>query len=294
MNVFKNKKASDNYIIYLVIGVIGFLIISNTSFDLNTLLKKQDNTTQPVQEYVENNIIIIPELESLKLSSWNLQIFGITKSENEDVMYTITNILKKSDIAFIQEIRNYDGIAWDRLCSRMDGYQCKISSRAGRTQSKEQYGVLYKEGIEILDWVDYNPDELDRWERPPLKVKFKKDEYEFIVYVIHTKPDNTVDEIMHLENITINVGNVIVLGDLNMDCDYYDVGKNNYFKEWYFLIEDYEDTTVNQNTRCAYDRIIVNDNAKQEIVADGIYTIGITEDVSDHYQVWANILPVER
>lgn len=79
----------------------------------------------------------------------------------------------------------------------------------------------------------------------------------------------------------------MVLGDLNLDCSY-DDGMNGDFEDWNYLIGDDEDTT-SSSTDCAYDRIIINEDAYNEYGSDGIYTTGITDDVSDHYLVWVEI-----
>ena len=62
---------------------------------------------------------------------------------------------------------------------------------------------------------------------------------------------------------------------------------NGDFDEWNYLIEDNDDTTV-KSTDCAYDRIILNDDAFEEYENHGIDK-SITEDKSDHYLVWVEL-----
>ena len=224
----------------------------------------------------------------ITIANWNLQVFGNTKASDADLMQKYSDIIDDYDIIFIQEIRNKDQTAFPKLCSLLSDYECRVSSRAGRSSSKEQYGVIYKEPIEITEFIDYNPDSQDRWERPPIKVTFDIDGYELVVYNIHAKPDDVPNEMNFLEGVVQTDGNVIIMGDLNADCTYYNPSAEDDFEDWHWLIEDDEDTTVS-STDCAYDRIIINEDAYAEYTASGIYTTGIDSDVSDHYLVWIEL-----
>jgi endonuclease/exonuclease/phosphatase family metal-dependent hydrolase len=228
------------------------------------------------------------EADTVKIANWNLQIFGQSKASNINLMQTYISIIEKYDIVFVQEIRDKSETAFSQLCLMLQNYSCVTSSRAGRTNNKEQYGVIYKNEIGIISFEDFNPDKKDRWERPPIKIKFNISNYELIVYNIHTKPEDVKRELNYLENVVSNSGNVLILGDLNADCSYYNNEKQIEFNSWNWEIKDYEDTTVG-NSNCAYDRIILNNDAKQEYKSDGIYKKQITNDVSDHYLVWVEL-----
>ena len=86
-----------------------------------------------------------------------------------------------------------------------------------------------------------------------------------------------------LEDLVEDKGNVIIIGDLNLDCNY-DDGMNGDFEDWNYLINDGEDTTVS-STDCAYDRIILNSELDKMLVNYGIDK-SITKEESDHYLVW--------
>ncbi|HEY9702200.1 MAG TPA: endonuclease/exonuclease/phosphatase family protein, partial [Allocoleopsis sp.] len=234
---------------------------------------------------------------TLSILVWNLQIFGDSKASNEELMNKYYLTMNGHDIIIVQEIRDSDGSAFIELCSMFEdeNYECEISSRAGRSVSKEQYGIIYKNYISLDELVDYNPDELDRWERPPIRMDFSiansMANYSFSIYTIHTKPEDARAEMIALENQInedISLGldtNIIIVGDLNADCSYYDED-NRHFDEndgWNWIIENDADTTVS-NSNCAYDRIIMNDNAFEEYI---YYNINkdVTSDISDHYPV---------
>lgn len=257
----------------------------------------QEEIIEPIEDEEDNNggdepIIepppIQPEVETttqpIKIANFNAQIFGDSKWTSLGGNFYIP-LIEEYDIFFLQEIRDKDGSSFTSLCNGLQGYQCQVSSRAGRSSSKEQVGVIYKDGI-TATLTDYNPDAQNRWERPPIEVDFYINGYEITAWNIHIKPDDVENEINALESIVSDEGNVIVLGDLNLDCTY-DDGSNGDFEGWNYLINDNEDTTT-KSTDCAYDRIILNDNAYQSYESDGIDT-SITEDESDHYLVWVEL-----
>ena len=84
---------------------------------------------------------------------------------------------------------------------------------------------------------------------------------------LHADPDEAAEEIAALEQVIGDVKvhfedeNVMVLGDLNADCNYF----NSKDKEesplrapdYYWLIDDEADTTVSA-TDCAYDRSVAS------------------------------------
>ena len=259
----------------------------------NQIDSEADNSLAEETNTTINETVIVVKNETFsertfKVANWNLQIFGDTKASKPELMNFYADKLDNYDIDFIQEIKDADGSAFVKLCSMMGGYECKISSRAGRSTSKEQYGIIYKKGISIVEFKDYNPDSQDRWERPPIEVTFNVDGYELTIYNIHTKPDDAPQEIASLEGIAKSSGNVIVLGDLNADCSYYNPSVEHDFSSWNWIIKDSDDTTVS-DTNCAYDRIIMDSDAYNEYQDSGIDMSGINKDLSDHYVVWVEL-----
>lgn len=224
--------------------------------------------------------------DSFTVANFNMQIFGTTKASNPQLMEFYADLIRNHDIIFLQEIRDSSDTAFNSLCDKVkDTHKCVITGRAGRSTSKEQYGIVMKRGIDIIDYKDYNPDSADRWERPPVMITFKVKDYNFTAWNIHTKPDDVPNEMTYLQEVIKDQGNVILLGDLNADCNYYNNVVETQFNNWYWAIGDLQDTTVSQ-TDCAYDRLIMNNDMKEEYVGSDIYTTGITKDVSDHYLVY--------
>ncbi|HME87431.1 MAG TPA: endonuclease/exonuclease/phosphatase family protein [Candidatus Nanoarchaeia archaeon] len=231
--------------------------------------------------------------ENLRIGNWNLEIYGKKKADNPEVIKKYADVVDDHDIMFIQEIRDKSDTAFKRLCSELPKYDCFASSRAGRTNSKEQYGVIYKKGIGIEKVVDYNPDPQDRWERPPLAVTFIKGNYKFTAYNLHAKPNDVQRELSHLEKLVENEGNVMIIGDLNADCSYLNEKTMNVFKSWFWAIDNLQDTTTGP-TNCTYDRILLNQDMRKEFAARKVHTKDITPKESDHYPVWTEITPFDK
>jgi len=227
--------------------------------------------------------------ETFTIANWNIQTFGDKKGSENDLMNFYAQVINQYDVVFIQEIRDKDDSTFYRLCSMLPSYSCNISSRAGRSPSKEQYGILYLKKFTLQKLVDYNPDIKDRWERPPIRADFSTGNYHFSAYNIHTKPNQTESEIDELEKLIQEekgYRNIIVLGDMNADC-YYLNSSSKLFSSWHWIIRDDDDTT-SKGSDCAYDRIMMNDDAFQEFVGYGVYD-KIDPSVSDHYIVWARL-----
>lgn len=236
---------------------------------------------------------------SFTIANWNLQIFGDKKEADPDLMAAYARILSEYDIAFVQEIRDSDGSALPALCARIPTHRCVLSSKAGRTDSKEQYGILYRQGITLVDVLDHNPDAQDRWERPPVRATFEAAGARFSAYNIHIKPDDVGAELTHLQAL---VGEreagapgagpprppTLVLGDFNADCSYYAPSPRKVFADWLWAIPDSADTTTG-GTNCAYDRILLDPPLAPRLMGAGVRTEGINASMSDHYLVWARI-----
>lgn len=259
--------------ILLVVLLVAIFLISKTPSEGQVIKKPPGN--QP------------PQVGTVKIANWNIQIFGQSKASKPDLMAKYASEIGKYDIVFIQEIRDSSGTAFQELCSLLPQYDCKVSSRAGQTSSKEQYGVIYKKDIQLLSMTDFNPQYQADFQRPPIMVVFNLTRFDLNVYNIHTDPDKVASELKALESVVNSSGNVMVLGDLNADCSYYSPSKSPEFDSWFWVIGDGEDTTV-ASTNCAYDRILLNDNVKSEYLGYGIDK-NMTSDMSDHYLVWAEV-----
>ncbi|MCB2171404.1 endonuclease/exonuclease/phosphatase family protein [archaeon] len=256
---------------------------------------------------------IIPQTgDSVKIAGFNIQIFGKTKREKEQVMNVLANIVREFDVVLVQEIRDSSETTapiFLDLINSMEGpeYAFIRSERVGRTSSKEAYAYFYNtETVQYLvdsDFV-YNDTE-DVFEREPYIASFISGGFDFTLIGIHTKPDDAYHEI---GNLTIvfdyveSLGNeqdIIVLGDFNADGSYFDEDSmDNPLKapEYIWVVGNDWDTMT--KTDWTYDRMVMTDYTySSEYIADTvqvyyydtIYGLNqtLTESVSDHYPIYA-------
>ena len=223
------------------------------------------------------------------VGSWNLQRYGDAKANDTAMLERYATVVRDFDVFVVQEVTDKDGDAFAKLCVAVgENYSCLLSSRAGTTSYKEQYGVFVRDGIVVVDTVDYNERNASGFERPPYRIALNKSGYAFTLYTLHTKPDNTPAEIDALERIVEDSGNVIILGDLNADCSYYRRGND--FPSWKWTISS--DTTAGKSD-CAYDRIRLNKDMAREYRNAGVLRVG-GDKISDHNAVWVALHSRDR
>lgn len=200
------------------------------------------------------------QTETLTIGMWNLQVFGSAKAANDSLMQVYLNRIESYDFFILQEIRAINNSPYEKFCSSKN---CILSARAGRSTSKEQYGILYEDSINILNTTDYT-NVSDCWERPPYYIEIYVENINgnrpIHIYTIHTKPTDVEAELICLEKLVEEKhkteDSIIIIGDLNADCNYFKNDGSIFGIGWDWIIEDSEDTTTS-NTDCAYDRIIV-------------------------------------
>ncbi|MBC8500621.1 MAG: endonuclease/exonuclease/phosphatase family protein [Nanoarchaeota archaeon] len=251
--------------------------------------------------------------DSITIASFNIQTFGKSKREKTRVMNILANILCKFDIMAIQEIRDKTETTIEYYVN-LSNYVCNnsyrdyiISPQIGRSSYKENYAFIYnpKKVAYVPESSYVYQDIEDYFEREPFIAQFKANEFDFILVNIHIKPDNAESEIRKLTEVIIDIKtkfveeeDIIILGDLNADCSYYDENKEKVFlndKEYKWLIPNNADTTT-KSTNCTYDRIIISSESVEDYAGhkgvfmfDKVYDISyeLTIEVSDHYPVWA-------
>jgi len=222
------------------------------------------------------------EEEGLLVGSFNAQVFGDSKIEKVGAEYYV-DLVRDYDLFFLLEIRDKDGSSFDSVCEALVeyNYSCLVSERAGRSSSKEQVGVIYRDGlnvslVEVLDEGDF-------FEREPVVVVANGTTF----YVLHLKPSDVSNELSSLEKVlgvrSQGLGGVVLIGDLNADCLYYDNDKESHFDSWDWWTGDGVDTTSGA-TDCAYDRVVSRD---VEVLGSG--AVEIDEDVSDHNLIWVEL-----
>jgi endonuclease/exonuclease/phosphatase family metal-dependent hydrolase len=279
---------------------IGFVFVSVIVIaSYGTIIFNQDQTV---------------EAEKMKIAAFNIQIFGQTKSQKQDVMAVLTDVVREFDIVLIQEIRDASEQTIQNFIetiNQMEGsdYSYIRSERVGRTSSKEAYAYIYNtETIQFTQDSDYVYNDVDDvFEREPYIASFKAGNFDFVLVGIHTKPDDAYNEIGSLTSVVSSIQSanpnehdIIVMGDFNADGSYFDEDDtSNLFKasEYNWIITNSMDTMV--KTNYTYDRIVLLDaTLNHEYDADtaqvfyfdqayGLNNQTFVSEVSDHYPVFA-------
>ncbi|MDK2947295.1 MAG: deoxyribonuclease-like protein [Methanolobus sp.] len=264
--------------------------------------------TAPELKPVTNNV------QNLKIGAFNIQVFGVTKAGKADVMNTIVKIVHEYDIIAIQEIRDSSQTTIPTLMDLVnsDGYQYDytISERLGRTSSKEQYAYIFNtETVEITGNPQTYPEAngSDSFHREPFIAAFSSTEGNFdaVLMVIHTDPDEATEEINALDDVLEYAQNLypdekdfIILGDLNADGSYFDEDETNDLETYEWVIDNSIDTTT-KATDYSYDRIILTDSS-DFTGNSGVFRFDLeygldyneTVAVSDHYPVYAEFVAI--
>ncbi|OWF35411.1 deoxyribonuclease-1-like [Mizuhopecten yessoensis] len=254
----------------------------------------------------------------LRISAFNVKVFGQSKSNKADVMDILTKIVLRYDIILIQEIRDKAGTAILKLQQQVNNvsdkvyYDISISGRLGNSVSKEQYCFLYRtDRVKVLREEIYDEGgNITKFEREPFLVEFQAKVQglnKFVLGALHIKPDNAVEELIELRNVfdqaktVFQTNDVMIMGDLNADCTY--VPQKDWPSvtlktdpEFHWLIDDDVDTTVKASTDCAYDRFILTGSDFLSAVVPGSASVflfdneyGLSDslagEVSDHYPI---------
>ncbi|XP_072549016.1 deoxyribonuclease-1-like [Salminus brasiliensis] len=256
---------------------------------------------------------------SLLIGAFNVQTFGNKKASNATLLDIISTVVHRYDIVLIQEVRDNDLSATNRLMQQVNmgsspyTYQHIVSEPLGRTTYKERYLFIYRqETVSVVKNFTYDdgcePCGTDTFIREPFVVMFSS-KYSvvqnFVLVPQHTSPDFAVKEVNALHDVVVytrqhwNTNDILLLGDFNAGCTYIKA------KDWpnirlytdksyHWLIPDTADTTVTHTT-CPYDRIVSTDDMMRGVnshtaqVYDFMTDLGLSHSwalaVSDHFPV---------
>lgn len=248
----------------------------------------------------------------LRIAAFNVQVLGRKKASNPRVMEVLARVAREFDLLAVQEIRDAREEVADLLLDRINAepgpaYVLHEGPRLGRTANTEQYALYYLPGRLRLERAEVLPDPYDAFEREPLLARFQAGGFDFLLLVIHVKPDDARRELAALAQAALAVlaaepaeRDLIIIGDLNADCAYFSEGDSSHLLRsptFRWVIGDGMDTNL-APTECAYDRIILLDATYlREYVPDsaGAFRFDLeyglppdlAREVSDHYPVLA-------
>ena len=245
---------------------------------------------------------------TIKIASFNIKDFGKERAGKPKVTQFLAKTIQQFDIVAIQEIQDKHRTAFKNLANALGtNYNHIISDRVGRTpHSQEQYAYIYRtDTITPGKFRCTFNDTEDLFCHDPFIARFQANHgnFDFILITIHTDYKQATKEINALPQVVGAVqrcfapeGDIIILGDLNADCAYFD--ENNItipFPQDKFtvLIKNHMVTNLGKKP-CTYDRIIITNQAKEDYAGqsgvfrfDTEFNLNKTEanNVSDHYPV---------
>jgi endonuclease/exonuclease/phosphatase family metal-dependent hydrolase len=246
--------------------------------------------------------------DTIRISSFNIQVFGQSKMAKPEVANILADIIARSDLIAVQEVRSVTVEPVEQLMQLLPPrYAYVLGPREGRTSSKEQYWFIYNtEKISVKDYRTWD-DPQDIFERNPLAVYFETaGKFDFVVINNHIQPSSAAGEIAALPEVIgyyrqlWDESDVLIVGDFNADGSYFNENfMESVFDEssYFSIIGNEYDTTVaaGENT---YDRFIITLSAGEDFTGnfgvlrfDELYDFNqlsiLPRHVSDHYPVWA-------
>ncbi|XP_066498381.1 deoxyribonuclease-1 [Hoplias malabaricus] len=258
-------------------------------------------------------------VSSLLIGAFNVQTFGNKKASNATLLDIISTIVLRYDVVLIQEVRDSDLSATNRLMQQVNKgsspytYRHIVSEPLGRSSYKERYLFIYREEtVSVVKNFTFDdgcePCGNDTFIREPFVVMFSSNfsvVKNFVLVPQHTSPDLAVKEVDALHDVVVytrqhwSTNDVLLLGDFNAGCNYIkdkDWPKIRLYsdKSYHWLIPDTADTTVSHTT-CPYDRIVLTEDMMRGVlpgtaqVYDFMTDLGLSHSwaraVSDHFPV---------
>jgi endonuclease/exonuclease/phosphatase family metal-dependent hydrolase len=256
---------------------------------------------------------------TIKIASFNIQVFGEQKATDPRVMETLAYIVRLFDVVAIQEIRTQDQYfipTFLQLVNKKNAaYDFVLGPRLGNTQSKEQYAFLFNTRTIACDrnseYTVGDPDNL--LHREPHVATFatraNPDEaFTFTLINVHVDPDAVAAELQALAEVYRvvrraggNEDDVIMLGDFNASDSR--LGRLGEIPGITPLIGG-QGVYSNARQNALYDNIIIHHPSTTEYVGrSGVLiltqppfglALADAEQVSDHYPVYAEFSVYER
>jgi deoxyribonuclease-1-like protein len=253
---------------------------------------------------------------TIKIASFNIQVFGRSKIAQPSVMRVLCEVARRFDVLAIQEVRAKDDGILPRFVQQINSagrqYDFVIGPRLGRTSSKEQYAYVYDTATVELDrsvtYTVADPDDL--LHREPLVACFRargpppNEAFTFTLVNVHTDPDDVRRELDALAGVYSAVRNdgrreddVIMLGDFN--ADEASLGRLGESPNIAWAIAGMPTNTRGDRS---YDNILFSRVATTEftglsgvvdLVGEYKLTLDQALEVSDHLPIWAEFTTVE-
>ena len=295
-----------------IASAVGYFVLQN--FDLPGLSqftkKSPGGGSAHSSTATETSLPVRRVGETIRVASFNVQVFGESKVQNAPVMDILARVARNFDIVAVQEIRakSQDIIPFyvDQINAAGRRYDYVIGERLGRSNSKEQYAFIFDtQSVEVDRLQLYtvaDPDDL--LHREPLVALFRvrgpppEHAFTFTLVNVHVDPDEVQQEMNVLDDVFLAVRNdgrgeddIIILGDFNTDDR--NLGELGQVSGIVPVIAGMPTNTRGTNQ---YDNILFVSQATREFTGRGgvfdfmrEYNLSLDQalQVSDHLPVWA-------
>ncbi|QDS92308.1 Endonuclease/Exonuclease/phosphatase family protein [Roseimaritima multifibrata] len=295
----------------------------NGSANNNAALAGNGNPQQPPTSSSGNQ----KPFDRIRIASFNIKVFGKSKSEDTNVMGVLAHIMQLFDVVAIQEVRSPDSFPVDKLIQRINQgntrYASSVGVAQGRSSQLEQYAYVWDttriREIPNATYVVNDPEDL--MHRSPMVATFEcivpanagRNGFKFTMINVHTDPDevkgdtpanelNVLDDVYksvrEFEYMRQGEDDFFLVGDLNVDPQHlYELGQ----------IPGLQSVTgptpTNTKGTAIYDHILVDRMTTSEFtgsagVLELVQHLGLTPDqawaVSDHQPIWAEFSIYEQ
>ncbi len=254
--------------------------------------------------------------QTIRIASFNIQVFGNTKANKPHVMQDLADIVNQFDVVAIQEVRSKDEFLIPDFVQLVNQsgrrFDRVIGPRVGYTTSKEQYVFLFDtQKIEVDRQSVYTVSDPDGLlHREPLVATFRTRvdldrAFTFTLVNMHTDPDIAQQEMDVLAQVYKVVrrssrgeDDIILLGDFNVDDRH--LGRLGQIPGMSPLIAGVW-TNTRQNRQ--YDNLLIHQPSTTEYSGrSGVFdfmrfknlSLQQALKVSDHFPVWAEFSIYER
>jgi len=264
-------------------------------------------THATVTSTTDAGVVTTPTVRAIKIGAFNIQSFGKTKYSKLDIRDYLIQIVSQYDVILIQEIKDKSQKMIKNFladCQLHRNFSMALSDRLGRSRYREQYAVFYDQSLVSVDKHTVYHDPNDVFHREPMIAQLTETigGHSLTLMGVHTDPDDVPEELGEMENAynwAISQGyptDGLMMGDFNADCNYFKTSDypavtlhSNTKFTW--MIDSTADTTVSDNTDCAYDRFVSVGSAHFTNTTidrfDVTFNLTVKEakKISDHYPI---------
>ncbi len=311
-----------------VLALLGFVFTGRIDFSrLDSLTGNVASTADgPVVQPVSLRNLGLKKAETIRIATFNIKVFGEKKSQDQNVMGVLAQVINQFDAVAIQEVRGGDSAAIDRLIQLVNlsggNYASILSEPIGRTSQKESYAFVWDQSriMYVTNSAYVVQDTADRMHREPMVASFEvrtkpvsgRLPFSFNIINAHTDPDEVsastgINELDVLDDVFVRVRDyeyqtngqedTLLVGDLNVDvAGLSELGK---IPNVVSVAGDVKTNTLRTKT---YDHILLDRTVTTEFtgrfgVLDFQNDLGLTQEqanlVSDHQPVWAEFSAYE-